>query len=135
MPRIATSLMLVCAVSLLLAPMALAGSKGCPAEVSGFAPGAVDWSWRPGDGVPAPGEDLLWDVAAAGVAAEGLTLEEVAAQFGFSSVEEFYGFALEGWRGVDKDRDGEVCFKPLPPQNSFPAYFFVFADNRSHTPN
>lgn len=137
MPRIASTLILACAVSLLAGSVAVAGSsKGCPAVSSGWMPGGVDWTWELGDGVPAPGEDLLWDVAAAGVAAEGLTLEDIAEGFGFASVEEFYAFALEGWRGLDKDGDGEICFKPqAPTQNAWPAYFFKFIDNQAQTAN
>lgn len=137
MPKFAKLLILACVLSMLSAPVALAGSsKGCPAAASGWMPGAVDWTWEPGDGVPDPGEDLLWDIAAAGVAAEGLTLEDVAGLFGFATVEEFYGFALEGWRGLDKDGDGEICFKPTAPtQNAWPAYFFKFIDNQAKTAN
>ena len=67
-----------------------------------------------------------------GVAAEGMTVEEAAAAFGFASAEDLYGVALEGWRSLDKNGDGLICFKSFPEhQNGKPAFFSNFVDSNA----
>jgi hypothetical protein len=110
-------------------------ANGCPASASGFRAGAVDWEWEAGDPVPAPGEDLLWDVTVVeGLAIEGLSVEDLAEIFGVASMEELYGLVLDGWRGLDKNGDGAVCFKSMPTHdNGLPAYFSNFVDTNSRS--
>ena len=117
----------------LSAPVSAAG--GCPASASGFRVGPVDWEWEPGDPVPQPGTDLLWDVTVvAGAAAEGLTIGQLASLFGAGSVEGLYALVLDGWRGLDRNGDGVVCFKPFPAHsNGLPAYFSNFVEGNSRS--
>lgn len=122
------------AVFLLLAlTVPAAAADGCPAAASGFRYGGVDWEWELGDGVPAPGDDLLWDITViAGGFAEGLTPQELAEVFGVATVEELYAGVLAGWRGLDKNGDPGICFRPFPSQGQgFPAYFSNFIDNNA----
>jgi hypothetical protein len=121
---IATLLLLV-----IVAPASAAG--GCPAAASGFRAGAVNWDWQAGD--PIPAGDFLWEeTVLAGLAAEGLTLEDALALFGIGTAEELYGFALEGWRALDVNADGTVCFKAYPEQGRhWPAYYSNFVDNNA----
>jgi hypothetical protein len=80
--------------------------KACPADPSGF----VEASLRPlGSPVPGPGEDLLWDLRVAGFAAEGLTLDDAAALFGFDSVQELYDYSITTGQQTDNDGNGEIC--------------------------
>ena len=125
----------VATILLLALALPAAAADGCPAAPSGFTYGAVDWEWQLGDGVPAPGEDLLWDVTVvAGGVAEGLTLEDLAAIFGVATVEELYEGVLAGWRQLDKNMDGGICFRPFPSQGQgFPAYFANFVDTNAQT--
>ena len=125
----------VATILLLALALPAAAADGCPAARSGFTYGAVDWEWQLGDGVPAPGEDLLWDVTVvAGGVAEGLTLEDLAAIFGVATVEELYEGVLAGWRQLDKNMDGGICFRPFPSQGQgFPAYFANFVDTNAKT--
>ena len=76
MGRIVVTLLVACVTSLTSASVASAApSGGCPPRVSGFS--LYEFHGEPGDPVPAPGEDPLWDLEVAGA------LEE-----GFSSIEE-----------------------------------------------
>ena len=123
----------IATILLLALAFPAAAGDGCPAGPSGFTYGAVDRDWELGDGVPAPGEDLLWDVTVvAGGAAEGLTLEDLAALFGVGTVEELYDGVLAGWRQLDRNTNGGICFRPFPSQGQgFPAYFSNFIDNNA----
>lgn len=116
---------------LLLSALPAAAADGCPASSSGFEPGDVNWEWEPGDAVPT--DDELWNVTVLeGAAAEGLTIEELTELAGFASVEEFYAFALGGWRELDKNMDGVICYKPIAEQGQgFPAYFSNFVDSNA----
>jgi hypothetical protein len=129
-------LVLIAAVGALIvaaAPAAVAAppAKGCPPSASGYAAVPVDWAWRPGDGLPPAGDDAAWDLALAGFAEEGLTADEVAGLFGFGSVEELYGFALDDRRAIDRDANGWVCLKDLPDTPGIPAFIFQFVDDRA----
>jgi len=106
-------------------------SKSCPPGSSGYVAVPVDWAWKFGDGLPAADADPAWDLALTGFAAEGLTAEEVAALFGFGSVEELYGFALDDRRAIDRDANGWVCLKDLPDTPGIPAFIFQFIDDRA----
>ncbi|HEU0237114.1 MAG TPA: hypothetical protein VFR14_11805 [Candidatus Limnocylindrales bacterium] len=106
-------------------------SKSCPVDASGYVAVPVDWAWRAGDGLPAAGDDPAWDLARAGFAAEGWTADQVAALFGFGSVEELYGFALDDRRAIDRDANGWVCLKDLPDTPGIPAFIFQFVDDRA----
>ena len=118
---------------LLVAVVPAAAADGCPAAASGFRAGAVDWDWELGDPVPMPGEDLLWDVTVvAGGEAEELTLQELAEVFGVDTIAELYEGVLEGWRGLDKNMDGAICFKAFSENGKgFPAYFSNFVDTNA----
>ena len=105
--------------------------KSCPPGASGYVAVPVDWAWKFGDGLPPAGDDPAWDRALAGFAAEGLTAEEVAALFGFASVEELYGFALDDRRAIDRDANGWVCLKDLPDTPGIPTFIFQFVDDRA----
>ena len=119
-------------VLLLVAALPAAAADGCPPAVSGFQPAEVNWAWEPGD--PVPAGDLLWETTLAGIAAEGETVEDHLELFGFTTVGELYGFALEGWRSVDRDTDGTVCLKLWPEhQQGMPAYIFNLIDNNAGT--
>lgn len=130
--------MILLLASLLLVLMAVgptAAADGCPAAASGFRAGAVDWEWAPGDPVPAPGGDLLWDVTVVqGAAIEDLTTQQLAELFGLTTVSQLYETVLEGWRGLDRNMDGAVCFKSMPlHDNGLPAYFSNFVDTNAKT--
>jgi len=136
MRRPLARLVLLAAVGALIAaaaPAALAvpPAKGCPASASSYIAVPVDRAWRPGDGLPDEGDDPAWDLAVAGFAEEGLTADEVAALFGFESVEELYGFALDDRRAIDRDANGWVCLKDLPNTPGIPAFIFQFVDDRA----
>lgn len=106
--------------------------KACPAAPSGF----VEASVRPlGSAVPAAGEDLLWDLRVAGFAAEGLTVEEGAALFGFATVQELYDFSLASFHRDDKDGNGELCVNLNNYAPGLPAYAILRIDDRAATPN
>jgi hypothetical protein len=124
------SVLLVSAAPAVAAPP----SKSCPPGASGYVAVPVDWAWQSGDGLPAAGDDPAWDFALAGFVAEGLTAEEVAALFGFGSVEELYGFALDDRRAIDRDANGWVCLKDLPDTPGIPAFIFQFVDDRAAAP-
>jgi hypothetical protein len=125
---------LAATILLLALAMPATAANGCPAAASGFQYGAVDWEWELGDPLPAPGDDLLWDVGVAGGAAEGLSVEDLAAIFGVATVDELYEGVLAGWRQLDKNMDGGVCFRPFPDQGQgFPAYFSNFVDTNART--
>lgn len=113
------------------APAVAAPLKSCPVDASGYVAVPVDWTWQAGDGLPAAGDDPAWDLALAGFAAEGLTADEVAALFGFGSVEQLYGFALDDRRAIDRDANGRVCLKDLPDTPGIPAFIFQFVDDRA----
>jgi hypothetical protein len=125
----ALSVLLVSAAPALAAPP----SKACPPGASGYAAVPVDWVWQPGDGLPAAGDDPAWDLALAGIAAEGFTAEEVAELFGLGSVEELYGFALDDRRAIDRDANGWVCLKDLPDTPGIPAFIFQVVNDRAGT--
>ncbi|MGI8658769.1 MAG: hypothetical protein ACR2K4_08420 [Candidatus Limnocylindria bacterium] len=123
--------LLATSLLLLIAALPTAAADGCPASASGFQPGPVNSEWEPGD--PIPSGDLLWEqTVVQGAIAEGTTVEQLAEDLGLASVEELYAFALEGWRGLDKNDDGLICFKPFPEhQNGHPAYFSNFVDSNA----
>jgi hypothetical protein len=130
--RIGGSLALVLSLSVGATASVLAGSpqRGCPASASGFEVFAIDPVV--GDGLPAPGENAWWDMTLLGLAEEGLTPQQAAADFGFASVEELYEFIQANLRGLDKNGDNSFCAKPFPPhQNGQPAYFFNAVDNKA----
>ncbi len=116
---------------LLASAVPAAAAEGCPASASGFRPGSANATWESGD--PIPSGDVLWVVTVVqGAAAVGMTVEELAAAFGFASAEDLYGFALEGWRSLDKNGDGLICFKSFPEhQNGQPAFFSNFVDSNA----
>ena len=104
-------------------------AKGCPA--SSFAAIVLNTEWQPGDAVPAA-VDAWWDLTVAGIAAEGLTLEEAATALGFESVAALYEGVLLGIRGIDKNGDGEICWKHFPDHaKGTTAYFFNVVDNNA----
>jgi hypothetical protein len=111
-----------------------AGSVGrsCPADPSGFVMYPIHGSL--GDPAPGPGAEPLWDILVAGAEEEGLTVEELAASFELD-VDGLYNLALGGWLDSDKNGDSNVCVKEFPPQNQgWPAYFFIFVDNKARVP-
>jgi hypothetical protein len=119
------------ALLVMLGTVPAAAQDGCPAASSGFQAGHVNADWEPGE--PIPTDDLLWNVTVlAGLAAEGITLDDAIELFGFGSVENLYAFALAGWMSIDKNADDIVCFKPFPSQSKGkPAYFSNFIDNNA----
>jgi hypothetical protein len=116
---------------MLLTVAPASAADGCPAASSGFHAGAVNWDWQAGD--PIPVGDFLWEeTVLAGLAAEGLTIEDALAIFGVGTAEELYGLVLEGWRGLDVNMDGTICFRPYPEQQDvWPAYYSNFIDNNA----
>jgi hypothetical protein len=125
------SALLVAILLLLLLVAPASAADGCPAASSGFRAGAVNWGWQAGD--PIPSGDFLWEeTVLAGLAAEGLTLEDALAIFGVGTAADLYGLVLEGWRGLDVNLDGTICFKSYPEgQNVWPAYYSNFIDNNA----
>jgi hypothetical protein len=122
--------LLLATVLLLLTAAPISAADGCPPLTSGYRPTAVNWDWAPGDSIPAA--DVLWETTLAGIEAEGEEVADHIAMFGFTTIEELYGFALEGWRSVDADGDGTVCLKLLPDhQNGQPAYVFMLGENNA----
>ncbi len=110
---------------LLVAPVSAA--DGCPPPVSGFRAGEVNQEWEVGD--PIPTGDVLWEeTVLAGLAEEGLTMGEALELFDLATAEELYAFALEGWRELDRNGDGTICFN-REHQNGLPAYLANFIDN------
>ena len=132
MARGRISLVTAALLLLVLVTPALA-ADGCPAAASGFQAGAVNWEWEVGD--PIPTGDLLWEVTVVqGAAEEGLTVEQLAQLFGLATSQELYGLVLEGWRGLDRNMDGAICFKEPPlHQNGLPAYLSNFVDTNAAT--
>ena len=117
----------------LLFAFPVSAAQGCPASASGYQAVDVNWDWEPGDAIPPA--DVLWQTTLAGIAAEGETVQDHITMFGFSSVEELYGFALQGWRSADRNLDGTACLKLLPEhQRGIPAYVFLLGDNSANTP-
>ena len=122
----------VLAVSLALAaaaPVAAVREQQCN---GGFQPIHLYTGWEAGDGVPASGVDAWWDMTVAAIAQEGLTVEEVAAQFGFEGdVAGFYELVLTGIHESDNNGNAEVCFRPFPQQqNGTPLYYFKVLDDK-----
>lgn len=106
--------------------------KGCPNAASGFASIELNFTWTSGQPIPAPGEDLWWDLTVAGLAAEGLTPATAAPLFGFASAAELYEFVVLGIRGVDKNGDGAICWKNFPEHdNGTPAFIFNVVDTNA----
>ena len=132
MVRRATLLATLLLILLAAAAVPTAAADGCPSSASGFQSGPVNWDWEYGD--PIPAGDLLWEVTVVqGAAKEGLTVDQVAAELGFASAYDFYAFALEGWRSLDKNQDELICFKALQEhQNGLPLYFSNFVDSNAN---
>jgi hypothetical protein len=125
------SVLLALVLMVAATPVLAKPDKGCSGEASGWILAAVDREWRFGDGVPATGQDHLWDVTAAGTLAEFPTLLAFAQLLGLDSVEALYGFALEGWRGVDKNVSGAVCIKDGWNPPGQPEYIINLVDDNS----
>ncbi len=70
---------------------------------------------------------------AAGVLAEGSTMEEQAGLFNFATVAEFEAWIIEGVFGeevaVDVNGDGLVCRATNTP-NGYPQFYFQVHDNK-----
>ena len=131
-----TSIALALSMGLILASVGAAAaatpSKDCP---TGPAAGpwqsyAINLTWVPGDPIPGAG-DQWWALTLQGIAAEQSTPEDVAADFGFASVDELYESVVLGIRGLDKNGDGRVCAKPYKVAFRLPAYFFNAVDNNA----
>lgn len=104
--------------------------KACPAEPSGF----VEASLPPlGSALPNAGEDFTWDLRVAGLAAEGLTVEQGAELLGFSSVQELYDFSLAQLHRDDHDGNGQICVNLKNSSPGLPAYAFLRVDDRAAT--
>ena len=131
MRRLALSMAVALSVSLLVATSVVAApAKGCPAGASGFTVFQIDPV--PGDGIAAPGENAWWDQTLAGIAEEGQTPEQAAADFGFASVEELFEGIMEALRGLDRNGDNQFCAKPFPDtEGGQLAYFFNAIDNQA----
>jgi len=87
--------------------------------------------WVPADGVPAPGEDAWWDLTVDGIAAEGMTILEVAALYGESTELGFYEVVNTGIVSVDVNGNGSICVKPSNErQNGRPLYVFLVSDDK-----
>jgi hypothetical protein len=100
--------------------MAAKPVRGCPPAASGFEP--VD-------------AEQLWDRTVAGFTAEGLTLEEAAAMFGFESVEAMQeAFTAGAFGKFDGNANGVICLKDLPHTPGIPAYVFNGADDTANAP-
>ena len=127
----------VLSVAMVMAPTPASGVAqpgGCPPTTSGWTLYPI--VGQPGDPAPQPGIEPLWDIAEEGVLAEGYTsledfVEQVGPIDGFASVDELYTLALEGWMNFDVNDDSAVCVRSLPPsQDTYPAYIFLFNDNK-----
>lgn len=125
---LATVLVVTAAGAAAAAPSA----KGCPNAASGFASIELNFTWTPGQPIPAPGEDAWWDLTVAGLAAEGLTPASAATLFGFASALELYEFVVLGIRGLDRNGDHAICWKNFPEHdNGTPAFIFNAVDNNA----
>ena len=128
---ITAAVLLVILQVLAASPVAAKPDKGCPADASDWIRAAVDLEWELGDGVPGPGEDHLWDVTAAGTIAEGFSLQQFATLLGLNTVEELYGFALEGWRDIDHNGSGAICIKDGWNPPGQPEYIINLVDDNA----
>ena len=134
MRRVAVSfcLSLVMVASAVGGIAAATPSKDCPTgpNAGEWQSYAINLDWEHGDAVPGAGDEW-WSLTLAGIAAEGTTPAQVAADFGFGSVDELYEAVLLGIRGLDKNLDGRVCAKPYKDDYRLPAYFFNTVDNNA----
>ena len=126
--RTAVAILTATAIALGLSGTVIGASdKVC---TNSFHPVGLNLSYD-GQGAPAPGVDEWWDMTLEGIAAEGLTVLQVAELFGLDSVDAFYEFVLAGILPVDENGNGIVCAKGWPPQqNGFPLYYFHVGDDK-----
>jgi len=97
-------------------------------------------SWQPvhlnldydGNGAPAPGVDEWWDMTLAGIAADGIAMEDLFATFGVADIDGFYELVLYGILTLDSNGNGVVCARPFPPQqNGKPLYYFHAVEDKA----
>jgi hypothetical protein len=129
-----TVMMVVVAAPVVLASTASARPTGtCPPEVSGFT--LYEFQGEPGDPVPAPGEEPLWDLEVAGAFEEGFTsIEEWAAASGRTG-QDLYAALIEFLLVIDMNADRAVCVQRFPTQQEgIPAWLFNTIDNQAQVP-
>jgi len=106
--------------------------RTCPNAASGFVRYPIVGA--PGDELPAPGVEPLWDLTAAGLISEFGSVQAGMEAFGFTSGAAFYAFLLDGWNGLDRNGDDHVCGKRFPSVPGIPDYLFNGVDNSANVP-
>jgi hypothetical protein len=102
----------------------------CPPEVSGFT--LYEFHGDPGDPLPAPGEEPIWDLEVSGAFEEGFTSIEEWAASSDRTAEEVYAALVEFLLLVDMNLDRSVCIQHHPPQQEgLEAWLFNTIDNQA----
>ena len=116
----------------LAAPAVAAPSGGCPNAT--WQTSVFPLDWQPGDPMDPSGENLLLPLGIAGSIEEFGSLDAALAAFGFGTLEDFYAAVVDpGFRKIDHNGDGVLCFKPFSANGNKPAYLANTVDNTSHS--
>jgi hypothetical protein len=125
-----------CAALVALFPVTAATAAppagGCPSDA--WQTSAFPLGWQPGDPMDPNGENLLLQIALAGLIEEFGSMAAGLEAFGFATLEELYAAAVDpGFDKVDHNDDGILCVKPFPEQGGQAAYLANAVDNASHS--
>ena len=126
----------VCAVvfsALPFTPAAAAPpSGGCPSHAWQTSTFPLDW--EPGDPMDPTGDNLLLQIAVAGMVEEFGSVAAGLEAFGFATFEDLYAAAIDpGFEKFDHNGDGVLCVKRFPAQGGQAAYLANAVDNVSHS--